>query len=86
MFYLLIFIFSFEAFAQPPLNFEQAKTLAKEQIYFDRNDIGTTYCSCQWMWVGKSGGRVDFKSCGYEVRAEGQRNRAERIEWEHILC
>ncbi|WP_211116098.1 hypothetical protein [Methylophaga sp. SB9B] len=63
-----------------PTTFEQSKIIAKEQIYFDRNDDGSTYCSCQWKWVGKSGGRVDFKSCGYKIRAEGQRNRAQRIE------
>lgn len=78
--------FGSEAFCSPPSTFEQAKVTAREQIYFDRNDTGSTYCFCQWKWVGKSGGRVDFKSCGYKVRAEGQRNRAKRIEWEHILC
>ena len=69
-----------------PITFEQAKQLAREQIYFDRNDEGSTYCGCQWEWVGKLGGRVDFQSCGYQIRAQGQRNRAKRIEWEHILC
>lgn len=77
--------FGNEALSSPPSTFDQAKVAAKEQVYFDRNFIGSTYCSCQWKWVGRSSGRVDFKSCGYEVRAEGQRNRAERIEWEHIV-
>ena len=85
MFFVLFFLFSVEAFAQPPPTFEQAKSIAREQIYYDRNKVGTTYCSCLWEWLGKSGGRIDFKSCGYAVRAEGQRNRAERIEWEHIV-
>lgn len=31
----------------------------------------------------KSGGKVDLASCGYQVRK--QQNRAERIEWEHIV-
>lgn len=69
-----------------PTSFSEAKSLAKQQVYFDRNDIGTTYCDCKWRWVGKTGGRIDFASCGYQVRAEGQRNRAERLEWEHVLC
>lgn len=86
MLIVLFFLFSVEAFAQPPAAFEQAKSIAREQIYYDRNNVGTTYCTCHWKWLGKSGGRVNFKSCGYAVRAEGQRNRAERIEWEHILC
>jgi deoxyribonuclease-1 len=33
--------------------------------------------------MGRSGGQVDFDSCGYQVRK--QQNRAERIEWEHIV-
>ncbi|THK41190.1 deoxyribonuclease I [Methylophaga sp. SB9B] len=81
---LIIIIVSGSVWALPT-TFEQAKVTAREQIYFDRNDTGSTYCSCQWKWVGRSGGRVDFKSCGYKVRAEGQRNRAQRIEWEHIV-
>ena len=83
--FLIICILLSKASAAPT-TFEQSKVVAKEQIYFDRNDAGSTYCSCKWNWVGQSGGRVDFKSCGYKVRAEGQRNRAKRIEWEHILC
>lgn len=68
-----------------PVSFEQAKVMAKQKVYFDRAAQGTTYCGCNWKWVGRSGGRIDFESCGYEVRAEGQRNRAERLEWEHIV-
>ncbi len=45
--------------------------------------MGELYCGCKWTWVGKSGGRVDPTSCGYETRK--QANRAERTEWEHIV-
>ena len=82
LFCLIFFVVS--AHAQP-LSFNEAKTVAKKHVYFDRNDEGTLYCGCPWKWVGRSAGRIDMKSCGYEVRAEGQRFRAERIEWEHIV-
>jgi len=45
--------------------------------------MGELYCGCKWTWVGKSGGRVDLKSCGYETRK--LQTRAERTEWEHIV-
>jgi deoxyribonuclease-1 len=78
-------------FAHGPLaaefatSFSKAKQIAREDIYFDQNrsERGTVYCGCQWEWKGKSGGRVDWRSCGYEVRA--QENRAARTEWEHIM-
>lgn len=37
----------------------------------------------QWQWMGKSGDRLDLATCGYQVRK--QINRAQRIEWEHIV-
>lgn len=66
-----------------PASFEQAKTLARQHVYHDRTASGTFYCGCQWQWFGRSGGRVDWTSCGYEVRA--QEIRAKRTEWEHIV-
>jgi|SRR5690625_423311 len=66
-----------------PASFEQAKTVSRQHVYHDRTESGTFYCGCNWQWVGRSGGRVDFSSCGYEVRA--QERRAQRTEWEHIV-
>lgn len=69
-----------------PANFEQAKIALKQHVYFDQNKggaNGTIYCGCDWDWVGKSGGRVNHKSCGYQTRAIP--NRAARTEVEHIL-
>lgn len=73
------------AFASPPATFTEAKVVAKQKIYLDQNNsaTGELYCGCKWTWVGKSGGRVDLKSCGYETRT--QQTRAERTEWEHIV-
>jgi len=69
-----------------PTSFSQAKALSKQYVYFDQNQdgfLGTLYCGCDWNWVGRSGGRVDLGSCGYNIRV--QKTRAERTEWEHIV-
>lgn len=66
-----------------PKTFSQSKIELRQYVYQDQNDKGDHYCGCNWEWMGTSGGRVDLKSCGYEVRA--QEARAARIEWEHIL-
>lgn len=73
------------AIASAPTNFDEAKVVAKRQVFYDQADssTGELYCGCKWTWVGKSGGRVDATSCGYEVRK--QVNRAQRTEWEHIV-
>lgn len=81
---VLLFACSY-AFADAPVSFSAAKAVAKQRIFFDQLavDQGDLYCGCRWDWVGRSGGRVDADSCGYETRA--QKVRAERIEWEHIV-
>ncbi len=79
---LVCFLLSVPA-VSAPVSFEAAKTQARQLVYHDRNDDGTFYCGCSWEWTGRSGGRVDLRGCGYEVRA--QQNRAVRIEWEHIV-
>jgi deoxyribonuclease-1 len=66
-----------------PRNFEDAKELSRKFVYHDRATAGDTYCGCEWRWVGRSGGRVDHSSCGYQVRA--QPVRAARIEHEHVV-
>ena len=73
------------AFSTPPSTFSEAKVIAKQKIYLDQanSSMGELYCGCKWTWVGKSGGRIDAESCGYQTRK--QQNRAERTEWEHIV-
>ncbi|CBJ81382.1 DNA-specific endonuclease I (modular protein) [Xenorhabdus bovienii str. Jollieti] len=75
---------SFNAWSAPT-SFEQAKIESRKNVYSEqtKSEIGTLYCGCDWQWVGKSGGRVDLASCGYQVRS--QQSRAERIEWEHMV-
>lgn len=70
------------AFA-PPARFEEAKVLARNAVYHDRNEVGTFYCGCRWTWRGRSGGVIDHASCGYRVRANAE--RAARMEWEHVV-
>lgn len=40
------------------------------------------YCGCDFNFIGKKG-TVDLASCGYSARKN--QNRAERIEWEHVM-
>jgi len=83
---LLVFLLiSSHALAAVPTSFSAAKAIAKRDIFFDQASSlqGDLYCGCRWEWVGRSGGRIDADSCGYETRA--QQTRAERIEWEHIV-
>lgn len=81
---LLATLLSCTALAAPP-DFEQAKIESRQYVYHDRNQDagGDLYCGCDWRWTGRSGGRIESASCGYHTRAQPQ--RAERIEWEHIV-
>jgi deoxyribonuclease I len=55
--------------AAAPSGFEEAKRELREHVYQDQNkgSGGELYCGCDWKWVGRSGGRVDFSSCGAVV-------------------
>lgn len=81
----LLFSFNLPALANPPATFTEAKVVAKQKVYMDQasSAMGELYCGCKWTWVGKSGGRIDTASCGYQARK--QQYRAERTEWEHIV-
>ncbi|QIA63147.1 deoxyribonuclease I [Vibrio astriarenae] len=79
----ILFVFSAIAVQAAPNNFSHAKVLAKEKVYFDQTDVGTFYCGCQYEFTGRSGGRINLESCGYEVRKN--ETRAQRLEWEHIV-
>lgn len=84
---ILLLVISCPVFANPN-NFEQAKVTLK-QIY--QGHERTFYCDCAISWVGRSGGRVDHQSCGFEVYAprgtpsEATLARAARSEVEHII-
>lgn len=81
----LFLLFPITALADPPPTFTSAKVVAKQKVFFDRaqSPDGELYCGCKWEWIGKSGGRINPESCGYETRK--QQTRAGRIEWEHIV-
>lgn len=76
---------SFTASAAPN-DFSQAKRLLRDHVYNDQNQTagGDFYCGCKWEWVGKSGGRMDAASCGFQ--ATKQASRATRLEWEHVAA
>lgn len=69
-----------------PTTFDEAKFALREGVYHDQSrssGVGSAYCGCDWEWVGRSGGRIDAKSCGLRARADAE--RATRLEWEHIV-
>lgn len=82
---VLLSVFLSQPLLAEPGSFREAKLELRQQVYHDQNlsDEGSLYCGCQWQWTGASGGRVDLASCGYQVRK--QPNRAQRIEWEHVV-
>ena len=59
---------------------EAKKTL--RQLYAQNPEQTSFYCGCDIRYQGKKM-VPDLASCGYEVRK--QSNRANRIEWEHIV-
>ena len=70
---------------QPPSDpverFATAKRIARNVIYAGHRT--TLYCACAYTHRGTSGGRIEPKACGYEVRKS--RTRGARLEWEHIM-
>lgn len=74
------------ALADHPRNFRAAK---KEAIKIYDDYKFTSYCACEYNYVGKKL-VPDPKKCGYEPRnartKSGKPNaRATRIEWEHVM-
>lgn len=63
--------------------------MSLKQIY--QGSERTFYCGCEISWVGRSGGRVDHQSCGFQVYSpkglpsEATLARAARSEVEHII-
>ncbi len=70
---LTVLSLSFNAFADAPANFSVAKVIAKQKVFFEQaaSDQGELYCGCKWEWIGKSGGRIDHRSCGYGAAKRG---------------
>ncbi len=62
-------------------NFSHAKDLLRE-VY--REHPTSFYCGCDFHYEGKKL-VPDLNGCGYQIRKETQRVRAERIEWEHVV-
>ncbi|MGI2258890.1 endonuclease [Shewanella sp. GXUN23E] len=77
----LLYCIAAQASPSHPENFAQAKKMATA-IYAAQGDIKTFYCGCDINTAGKKW-QPELNSCGYQVRK--QVNRANRIEWEHIV-
>lgn len=77
--FAVLLLVTFQAGAQPPATFTQAKRLASE-IY--RDHPTEFYCGCA---IERDGKKLtpDWASCGYQPRKEMA--RASRIEWEHVV-
>lgn len=67
-----------------PRNFSDSKKIMYGDIYKSSENHKTIYCGCDLERQGK---RVvpNLDSCGYKIRKESNRFRAERIEAEHIV-
>lgn len=70
--------------AEESMSFYQAKKVLYSDIYKAKENHKTFYCGCD---IERKGKKLipDLKSCGYKVRKESNRYRAERIEAEHIV-
>lgn len=77
----LLLSFALQASPAHPTSFSQAKRLASE-IYGQHSNIKTFYCGCN-INTGAKKWLPELDTCGYQVRK--QVNRANRIEWEHIV-
>ncbi len=62
---------------RPVRNFEEAKKLLMEKVYYDHRE--TFYCGCSF----DEHKRIDLASCGYVPRKDPK--RASRLEWEHVV-
>jgi deoxyribonuclease-1 len=80
---LLIFFSSSLVNAGTASSWSAAKQLARDQVYSDR--AVSFYCGCDYQSAGKSGGKIDKTSCGYESGAAKHQKRANQLEWEHVV-
>jgi len=68
---------SFSEPDRPVRDFEEAKKLLMEKVYYDHRE--TIYCGCPFD--GRK--RIDLAACGYVPRKDPR--RASRLEWEHVV-
>lgn len=62
------------------MSFAQAKRFLQQEVHAPGEE--DYYCGCEMYAEGRAW-RVDWASCGYEVRRNAE--RAARIEWEHVV-
>lgn len=64
-------------------SWSEAKRIARNVVYSDSEF--TFYCGCAFQSKGRSGGDIDTSSCQYISLLAGYKNRAGRLEWEHVV-
>ena len=64
-----------------PSSWGQAKRLARNKVYHDRQI--TFYCNCAYARRGGTGGAIDYSDCPFKPRTDV--DRAKRLEWEHVV-
>ena len=70
----------------PPKDWDEAKNIADDIIY--RGVNATFYCGCTYRSKGNdrgSGSIIKDGKCEYDGSEHSYRNRAEILEWEHIV-
>jgi deoxyribonuclease-1 len=75
--FLAALLLPFTVTAEPTESFSKAKKLMMEKVYFDHKE--TLYCGAAF----DEKKRVTLPSGFY---TEKHKKRANRVEWEHVLC
>lgn len=60
--------------------FNKAKKILERDIYNSPEKQITFYCGCKYTWK-----QVDLKSCWYAPNSNKMLDRANKVEWEHIV-
>jgi deoxyribonuclease-1 len=79
----IILMLAGPAFAQEaPTSFSAAKKYLAD-LHESIGHQTTLYCGCPYERTTRSGGDVDRETCGVEARKNEE--RADRVEWEHVV-
>lgn len=81
---IFLFIINIAVIAPPSFaqSFYEAKNILKK--LYKQNPV-TFYCGCDIEWQSAKKLIPNLASCGYKNRKVGQLNRAQRIEFEHVV-
>lgn len=60
--------------------FNKAKKILAREVYNTPDKQITFYCNCPYTWK-----QIDLKGCGYVSTSNKMLERANKVEWEHIV-